>query len=83
MASVDLTITLDRASGAATLRKGDWWQVVPVTGLRAQLDLYRGLWSRLPDRKPAKRGEPGPWAAQYEQSVRALEDAVREVQSWT
>lgn len=82
MPVADLTVTLNRTSGTALLCRADWSQEVQVGDLRAQLQFYRGLWSRVPGAKTQRRNEPGPWARHYEQCVRALEAAVKEVEAW-
>lgn len=76
---VPLIITLDRAAGTAELRKGDWWQVVPITDLPKQMRFYRGLWARKPNGKAQTNDKtPGPWARFYEVDLRAIEAAIRE-----
>lgn len=75
-----LTVTLDRDAGTAELARDDWRQVVPIGGLRAQLRFYRQLWSRKAKGTPDEK-TPGPWAGFYEESVRALERAVREAEN--
>ncbi|MCA2014394.1 hypothetical protein LCM17_23085 [Cereibacter sphaeroides] len=67
-----LTITLDRAAGAADLRKDAWSARIPITDLPAWRDLYR----RLRDRGSKPKNGPGPWARFYEADVRAIEDAI-------
>lgn len=69
-----LTVQIDRASGAAILRKAYWLRRVALADLPAQLTFYRALWSR------GARGpnRPGPWAHFYDDDIRALEAAIRE-----
>lgn len=76
-----LTITFDRPAGTVEMRKALWWQVVPIADLPRWLRLYRGFWSRKPDAKGRAPDlkTPGPWAAFYEDDLRALEAAVKEM----
>lgn len=70
-----LTITLDRATGVAEMRKNLWGARVSITDLPDWLRLYRRLWSRGSKTK----NQPGPWARFYEADLAALEAAVAEV----
>lgn len=77
-----LTVTLDRAAGTAVLRKGAWSQTVPLADLPIWCRLYRNLWARKPNRTfGTDTTTPGPWAAFYEQDLRALERANKEAAS--
>ena len=67
-----MNITLDRAAGAAELRKGAWSARIPIADLPAWRDFYRRLWRRGAKTKTG----PGPWARFYEDDLNALEHAV-------
>lgn len=69
-----LTVTLDRATGTADLRKDGWSQRVAIADLGRWRALYRGLWSRGA-KKPT---EPGPFARFYDDDIRVLDAAIRE-----
>lgn len=70
-----LTIMLDRAAGAAELRKDSWSTRVAIIDLQRWRDLYRRLWARG---SRTKNG-PGPWARFYEADLRALDAALTEL----
>lgn len=74
-----LTVTLDRAAGTATLRKGDWAMVIAIADLPVWTARYRAFWARKPN-KPfgADTTTPGPWAGFYADDLRALERATKE-----
>ncbi|MCA2012412.1 hypothetical protein LCM17_13015 [Cereibacter sphaeroides] len=67
-----LTVTLDRAAGAAELRKGAWVTRIPIADLPGWRDFYRRLWRRGAKTKTG----PGPWARFYDDDLTALEDAL-------
>lgn len=67
-----LTITLDRAAGAAELRKDAWSARIAITALPAWRDLYR----RLRDRGSKPKNGPSPWARFYDADVQAIEEAI-------
>lgn len=69
-----LTVTIERATGSAVLRKATWSRRLALADLPRQLAFYRGLWSRR-GRKP---NEAGPWARFYDDDIRVLEAAIRE-----
>ncbi|MBN8294965.1 hypothetical protein JI664_23565 [Rhodobacter sp. NTK016B] len=70
-----LTVTLDRAAGAAELRKDSWSTRVSITDLPRWHDLYRRLWAR----GSKTTNGPGPWARFYEADLRALDAALTEL----
>lgn len=75
------TVTIDREAGSATMRGGGWIQTFPAEDLVKKLRFYRRLWSRKPNGRGGSTYDektPGPWAGHYEDSIRALESAVRE-----
>lgn len=72
-------VTIDHAARTATLQMTSWSATFPISDLPAQLRFYRRLWARQPNHKgQLDLTKPGPWAGFYEETVRALECAVRE-----
>lgn len=69
-----LTITIDRVSGTADLRKGRWNQRLPL----ADLPRWRGFYARLWARGARQAHKPGPWAPFYSDDLAALDAAIRE-----
>lgn len=74
MRAAVLTITLDRAVGAAELRKGAWSQRIAITDLPSWRDLYLRLWTR----GSKTTNGPGPWARFYTDDLAALDRALAE-----
>jgi hypothetical protein len=70
-----MSVTLDRAAGTFRMAGGQWTQVLPLDRLPGQLAFYRSLWSR----GSKVKGGPGPWARHYEETVAALDAAIREL----
>lgn len=68
-----MIITLDRAVGAAEMRKGAWSQRVPITDLPKWRALYRRLWAR----GSKTTSDPGPWARFYDDDLRVLDLAIQ------
>ena len=72
----ELTITLCRQTGTAMMSKAGWSERIAITDLPAKARFYQGLWARGSKTK----GAAGPWAAHYEQDLRAIQAAIREAQ---
>lgn len=78
------TVDLDHGARVARLSKGAWSQVVGFDALPDQLRFYRGLRDRgVSAPHPRDMGKvvakDGPFAPHYQDTVAALEQALKEV----
>ncbi len=73
-------LTVTRTGDRVHLAKARWSQTIALADLPARLQLYRCLWARKPGRPfREKPVTPGPWARFYEDDLRVLDAALKDM----